>query len=78
MTFRELGLGPVRAYIEREIVLWRGKIRPGVGRGKAVRRSRSSMGHRRRQRRPVRANRLFGVVNPPGEDFLPGDPSIRM
>jgi glyoxylase-like metal-dependent hydrolase (beta-lactamase superfamily II) len=35
-------------------------------------------GYRHHRRRPVCANRLFDVVNPPGEDFLPRDPSIRM
>ena len=64
-----------RTHSEIEV---RGKARPGSRRGKAVRRSRLCLGPRHRQLRPVRANRLFDVVNPPREDFLPGDPSIRM
>jgi glyoxylase-like metal-dependent hydrolase (beta-lactamase superfamily II) len=50
----------------------------GSRRGKVFRRSRPSLGQRHHQRRPVGPNRLFDVVNPPGKDYLPGEPSIRM
>ena len=57
---RSTGSGQGGARWEIEV---RGQIRSGGRRGKAVRRSRARMGHRCRQRRSVRANRISGPLS---------------